>query len=73
MLGRRRLNWPALKFKPRRSGKAKVKKAGVVKIDVEPGLKLLAKVEKAAELNKDQVILKELGALREWLEELAGE
>ena len=62
----------ALKFKPRRSGKAKIKKAGVVKIDLEPGLKLLAKVEKAAEQNKDQAILKELAGLREWLEELAG-
>ena len=63
----------ALKFKARRSGKVKVKKAGVVKIDLEPGLKLLAKVEKAAEQNKDQAILKELAGLREWLEELAGE
>ena len=63
----------ALKFKPRRSGKAKVKKAGLVKIDLEPGLKLLAKVEKAAEQNKDQAILKELAGLREWLEQLAGE
>jgi hypothetical protein len=62
----------ALKFKPRRSGKAKIKRAGVVKIDVELGLKLLAKVEKAAEQNKDQAILKELAGLREWLEELAG-
>jgi len=62
----------ALKFKPRRSGKAKIKRAGVVKIDLEPGLKLLAKVEKAAEQNKDQAILKELAGLREWLEELAG-
>ena len=61
----------ALKFKPRRSGKAKVKKVAG-KIDVELGLKLLAKVEKAAEQNKDQAILKELAGLREWLEELAG-
>jgi len=63
----------ALKFKPRRSGKAKIKKAGVVKIDLEPGLKLLAKIEKAAEKGGMETLLKELAGLREWLEELAGE
>ena len=62
----------ALKFKPRRSGKAKVKKVVTGKIDVEPGLKLLAKVEKAVEKGGMEAILKELAALREWLEELAG-
>jgi len=63
----------ALKFKPRRSGKAKVKKVVTGKIDVEPGLKLLAKVEKAVEKGGMEAILKELAGLREWLEELAGE
>jgi len=63
----------ALKFKPRRSGKAKVKKVVTGKIDVEPGLKLLAKVEKAAEKGGMETLLKELAGLREWLEELAGE
>jgi hypothetical protein len=63
----------ALKFKARRSGKAKIKKAGVVKIDVELGLKLLAKVERAAEKGGMEALLKELAGLREWLEELAGE
>ena len=61
----------ALKFRPRKSGKTRVKKAEG-KIDLETGLKLLGKVEKVAELNKAQAILKELAGLRKWLEELAG-
>ena len=63
----------ALKFKPRRSGKAKVKRAGAGKIDLEPGLKLLAKIEKAAEKGGMEAVLKELAGLREWLEVLVGE
>jgi len=65
----------AAQFRPakrRKKGKSKAKKVVVGQIDLDPGLKLLAKVEKVAELNKDQAVLKELAGLREWLQGLAG-
>jgi hypothetical protein len=65
----------AVKFRPaepRTGGKRGAKKASVAKsINLKPALNLLAKVEKVAEENKDQLILKELKALRKCLEKLA--
>jgi len=57
----------AEKFRPRKSGKAKVKKVAE-KIDLEPALKLLASAEKVAEKGGD--VVKELEALRMLLEGL---
>ena len=57
----------AEKFRPRKSGKAKVKKVAE-KIDLEPALKLLASAEKVAEKGGD--VVKELEALRRLLEGL---
>jgi hypothetical protein len=39
---------------------------------LKPALKLLAKAEKTAEQNKDQLVLDKLAALRKCLEALAG-
>ena len=66
----------AVKFrpaKPGRNGKSRAKKAFTGKsINLKPALKLLARVERAAEQNKDQLVLKKLAALRKCLEDLAG-
>ncbi|MGD1085763.1 MAG: hypothetical protein ABSA47_13580 [Verrucomicrobiota bacterium] len=66
----------AVKFKPAKpagKGKSRAKKAtGGKSINLGPALKLLARAVKVAEQNKDQLVLKELAALQECLEALAG-
>jgi hypothetical protein len=66
----------AVKFKSRKTkaaGKAKIeKRASPKSINLGTALKLLAGAEKAAEENKDQLVLKKLAALRKCLEALAG-
>ena len=57
----------AEKFRPRKSGKAKIKKVES-KIDLEPALKLLGQAEKVAEKGGD--VVKELAGLRRLLEGL---
>ena len=61
----------AEKFRPRKSGKAKVKQVAE-KIDLEPALKVLASAEKLAEENKDKAIQRKLAELRELLVGLGG-
>jgi hypothetical protein len=62
----------AEKFRPRKSGKPRVKKVGG-EIDLGPALKLLSQAETLAEENKDKAIQKKLTELRELLEGLAGQ
>ena len=62
----------AVKYRPKKSGKTKAKKAETTKVDLEPALKLLASAEKLAEENKDKAIQKKLIELRELLVELGG-
>ena len=62
-------------FRTKRTGKKikAVKKAAVPGLNLKPALKLLARAEKAADQNKDQLVLTRLAALRKCLEALAGQ
>jgi len=63
----------AVKFRPRKLGKTKVKRAETAQLDLGPALKLLASAEKLAEENKDKGIQKKLAELRDLLVEFGRE
>ncbi len=68
------VNQVAAEFKPAKPSYTKPKQSAAIKhVNIGSALKLLARAEQAASDNKDQLVLKELSALRTCLEALAGQ
>jgi len=68
------VNQVAAEFKPAKSGKPGLHESSPAtpkRINLGPALRLLARAEQAASDNKNQLVLKELSALRKCLEALA--